>query len=125
MAFYYNENFKGVQNVQSGPYTFKYGLIQTSEQNDATVGPILVNFYGCKKVKAETATKILKQHQPESAETSKVENLSAQEAAAKTAEEAKKAAVEAEREAEIKAAEELAAKNAANTGDPAKPEDKM
>lgn len=59
MAYYYNPNFEASPETNSGPYTFKHGLIQTTDDNDDVVGQILQNFYGCEKVEKAKVKEIM------------------------------------------------------------------
>lgn len=67
-TFYFNSNFKNVEFQQSGPYVLNFGIISVLSPADSTVGPILVNYYGCKKVSAAQAAAHLKKMKAESAD---------------------------------------------------------
>lgn len=139
--YYYNKNHAQHDQLRSGPYVFRNGLIKTDEANDSTVGPILVTFYGCRKVSDVEALAVLEKYNSSALET-EGELIKAQIAAdkAKAEDDAKKAkvaadedsakaealkaeAAKAKAEADAKAKAEAGAKAKAEAG--AKPEDKM
>lgn len=104
---YFNPNFREQEVTQSGPYIFKFGVIVVDESAKKTVGPILMNFYGCKEISAKQAAAHLKK-------------------AAAGSQEAQAADEEAERqEAEAKLAAEQAAADAEAKSSKTKPEDNM
>lgn len=137
--YYYNKNHAAHDQLRSGPYVFRNGLIKTDDANDSTVGPILVTFYGCRKVSDVEALAVLEKYNSKALETegaliqAKIESDKA-----KTVEEAKKAKADAaddaakaealkaaadeKLEADKKAKEKADAKAKA---DATKPEDKM
>lgn len=145
--YYYNKNHAHHDQLRSGPYVFRNGLIKTDDANDSTVGPILVTFYGCRKVSDVEALAVLEKYNSKALETEGVlikEKIAADKA--KAAEEAKKAkadavedaakaealkaAMDEKLEADKKAKEEADAKakadaNAKAKTDATKPEDKM
>ena len=139
--YYYNKNHAQHDQLHSGPYVFRNGLIKTDDANDSTVGPILVTFYGCRKVSDVEALAVLEKYNSSALET-EGELIKAQIAAdkAKAEDDAKKAkvaadedsakaealkaeAAKAKAEADAKAKAEADAKAKAEAG--AKPEDKM
>ena len=139
--YYYNKNHAQHDQLRSGPYVFRNGLIKTDDANDSTVGPILVTFYGCRKVSDVEALAVLEKYNSSALET-EGELIKAQIAAdkAKAEDDAKKAkvaadedsakaealkaeAAKAKAEADAKAKAEADAKAKAEAG--AKPEDKM
>ena len=139
--YYYNKNHAQHYQLRSGPYVFRNGLIKTDDANDSTVGPILVTFYGCRKVSDVEALAVLEKYNSSALET-EGELIKAQIAAdkAKAEDDAKKAkvaadedsakaealkaeAAKAKAEADAKAKTEADAKAKAEAG--AKPEDKM
>ena len=139
--YYYNKNHAQHDQMRSGPYVFRNGLIKTDDANDSTVGPILVTFYGCRKVSDVEALAVLEKYNSSALET-EGELIKAQIAAdkAKAEDDAKKAkvaadedsakaealkaeAAKAKAEADAKAKAEADAKAKAEAG--AKPEDKM
>lgn len=136
--YYYNKNHAQHDQMRSGPYVFRNGLIKTDDANDSTVGPILVTFYGCRKVSDVEALAVLEKYNSSALET-EGELIKAQIAAdkAKAEDDAKKAKVAADEDsakaealkaeaAKAKAAKakaEADAKTKAEAG--AKPEDKM
>ena len=139
--YYYNKNHAQHDQLRSGPYVFRNGLIKTDDANDSTVGPILVTFYGCRKVSDVEALAVLEKYNSSALET-EGELIKAQIAAdkAKAEDDAKKAkvaadedsakaealkaeAAKAKAEADAKAKAEAGAKAKAEAG--AKPEDKM
>ena len=139
--YYYNKNHAQHDQLRSGPYVFRNGLIKTDDANDSTVGPILVTFYGCRKVSDVEALAVLEKYNSSALET-EGEIIKAQIAAdkAKAEDDAKKAKVAADKdsekaealkaeaakakaEADAKAKAEADAKAKAEAG--AKPEDKM
>lgn len=139
--YYYNKNHAQHDQLRSGPYVFRNGLIKTDDANDSTVGPILVTFYGCRKVSDVEALAVLEKYNSKALET-EGELIKAQIAAdkAKAEDDAKKAkaaadedsakaealkaeAAKAKAEADAKAKAEAGAKAKAEAG--AKPEDKM
>ena len=139
--YYYNKNHAQHDQMRSGPYVFRHGLIKTDDANDSTVGPILVTFYGCRKVSDVEALAVLEKYNSSALET-EGELIKAQIAAdkAKAEDDAKKAKVAADEdsakaealkaeaakskaEADAKAKAEADAKAKAEAG--AKPEDKM
>ena len=139
--YYYNKNHAQHDQMRSGPYVFRNGLIKTDDANDSTVGPILVTFYGCRKVSDVEALAVLEKYNSSALET-EGELIKAQIAAdkAKAEDDAKKAkvaadedsakaealkaeAAKAKAEADTKAKAEADAKAKAEAG--AKPEDKM
>ena len=139
--YYYNKNHAQHDQMRSGPYVFRNGLIKTDDANDSTVGPILVTFYGCRKVSDVEALAVLEKYNSSALET-EGELIKAQIAAdkAKAEDDAKKAkvaadedsakaealkaeAAKAKAEADAKAKAEAGAKAKAEAG--AKPEDKM
>ena len=139
--YYYNKNHAQHDQMRSGPYVFRNGLIKTDDANDSTVGPILVTFYGCRKVSDVEALAVLEKYNS-SALGTEGELIKAQIAAdkAKAEDDAKKAkvaadedsakaealkaeAAKAKAEADAKAKAEADAKAKAEAG--AKPEDKM
>ena len=145
--YYYNKNHATHDQLRSGPYVFRNGLIKTDDANDSTVGPILVTFYGCRKVSDVEALAVLEKYNSKALETEGVlikEKIAADKA--KAAEEAKKAKADAaddaakaealkaamneKLEADKKAKEEADAKAKADAdakakADATKPEDKM
>ena len=139
--YYYNKNHAQHDQLRSGPYVFRNGLIKTDDANDSTVGPILVTFYGCRKVSDVEALAVLEKYNSSALET-EGELIKAQIAAdkAKAEDDAKKAkaaadedsakaealkaeAAKAKADADKKAKAEADAKAKAEAG--AKPEDKM
>ena len=121
--YYYNKNHAQHDQMRSGPYVFRNGLIKTDDANDSTVGPILVTFYGCRKVSDVEALAVLEKYNSSALET-EGELIKAQIAADKAKAEALKAeAAKAKAEADAKAKAEADAKAKAEAG--AKPEDKM
>ena len=139
--YYYNKNHAQHDQLRSGPYVFRNGLIKTDDANDSTVGPILVTFYGCRKVSDVEALAVLEKYNSSALET-EGELIKAQIAAdkAKAEDDAKKAkvaadedsakaealkaeAAKAKAEADAKAKAEADAKAKAEAD--AKPEDKM
>ena len=146
--YYYNKNHAQHDQLHSGPYVFRNGLIKTDDANDSTVGPILVTFYGCRKVSDVEALAVLEKYNSSALET-EGELIKAQIAAdkAKAEDDAKKAKVAADEDsakaealkaetakkleadakakadADKKAKAEADAKAKAEAG--AKPEDKM
>ena len=139
--YYYNKNHAQHDQMRSGPYVFRNGLIKTDDANDSTVGPILVTFYGCRKVSDVEALAVLEKYNSSALET-EGELIKAKIAAdkAKAEDDAKKAkvaadedsakaealkaeAAKAKAEADAKAKAEADAKAKAEAG--AKPEDKM
>ena len=141
--YYYNKNHAQHDQLRSGPYVFRNGLIKTDDANDSTVGPILVTFYGCRKVSDVEALAVLEKYNSSALET-EGELIKAQIAAdkAKAEDDAKKAKVAADEDsakaeaakkleadakakadADKKAKAEADAKAKADAG--AKPEDKM
>ena len=139
--YYYNKNHAQHDQLRSGPYVFRNGLIKTDDANDSTVGPILVTFYGCRKVSDVEALAVLEKYNSSALET-EGELIKAQIAAdkAKAEADAKKAkvaadedsakaealkaeAAKAKADADKKAKAEADAKAKAEAG--AKPEDKM
>lgn len=95
--------------VQLGPYTFKNGYLRTTPGNDSTVGPILQNFYGCKRLSdAEEAAKNKEWSAAKTTKTVSPDDLTAEQKAAIHAELAAKA--EADAEAKEKADAEAKAK---------------
>ncbi len=139
--YYYNKNHAQHDQLRSGPYVFRNGLIKTDDANDSTVGPILVTFYGCRKVSDVEALAVLEKYNSSALET-EGELIKAQIAVdkAKAEDDAKKAkvaadedsakaealkaeAAKAKAEADAKAKAEADAKAKAEAG--AKPEDKM
>ena len=139
--YYYNKNHAQHDQLRSGPYVFRNGLIKTDDANDSTVGPILVTFYGCRKVSDVEALAVLEKYNSSALET-EGELIKAQIAAdkAKAEDDAKKAkvaadedsakaealkaeAAKAKAEADAKAKADADKKAKAEAG--AKPEDKM
>ena len=139
--YYYNKNHAQHDQMRSGPYVFRNGLIKTDDANDSTVGPILVTFYGCRKVSDVEALAVLEKYNSSALET-EGELIKAQIAAdkAKAEDDAKKAkaaadedsakaealkaeAAKAKAESDAKAKAEAGSKAKAEAG--AKPEDKM
>ena len=131
--YYYNKNHAQHDQLRSGPYVFRNGLIKTDDANDSTVGPILVTFYGCRKVSDVEALAVLEKYNSSALET-EGELIKAQIAAdkAKAEDDAKKAKVAADEDSAkaealkaeaAKAKAEADAKAKAEAG--AKPEDKM
>ena len=90
--YYYNKNHAQHDQMRSGPYVFRNGLIKTDDANDSTVGPILVTFYGCRKVSDVEALAVLEKYNSSALET-EGELIKAQIAAdkAKAEDDAKKA----------------------------------
>ena len=90
--YYYNKNHAQHDQLRSGPYVFRNGLIKTDDANDSTVGPILVTFYGCRKVSDVEALAVLEKYNSSALET-EGELIKAQIAAdkAKAEDDAKKA----------------------------------
>ena len=95
--YYYNKNHAQHDQLRSGPYVFRNGLIKTDDANDSTVGPILVTFYGCRKVSDVEALAVLEKYNSSALET-EGELIKAQIAAdkAKAEDDAKKAKVAAD-----------------------------
>ena len=95
--YYYNKNHAQHDQMRSGPYVFRNGLIKTDDANDSTVGPILVTFYGCRKVSDVEALAVLEKYNSSALET-EGELIKAQIAAdkAKAEDDAKKAKVAAD-----------------------------
>ena len=131
--YYYNKNHAQHDQLRSGPYVFRNGLIKTDDASDSTVGPILVTFYGCRKVSDVEALAVLEKYNSSALET-EGELIKAQIAAdkAKAEDDAKKAKVAADEDSAkaealkaeaAKAKAEADAKAKAEAG--AKPEDKM
>ena len=67
--YYYNKNHAQHDQMRSGPYVFRNGLIKTDDANDSTVGPILVTFYGCRKVSDVEALAVLEKYNSTALET--------------------------------------------------------
>ena len=97
--YYYNKNHAQHDQMRSGPYVFRNGLIKTDDANDSTVGPILVTFYGCRKVSDVEALAVLEKYNSSALET-EGELIKAQIAAdkAKAEDDAKKAKVTADKD---------------------------
>ena len=95
--YYYNKNHAQHDQLRSGPYVFRNGLIKTDDANDSTVGPILVTFYGCRKVSDVEVLAVLEKYNSSALET-EGELIKAQIAAdkAKAEDDAKKAKVAAD-----------------------------
>lgn len=139
--YYYNKNHAQHDQMRSGPYVFRNGLIKTDDANDSTVGPILVTFYGCRKVSDVEALAVLEKYNSTALETegelikakiaadkAKAEDDATKAKAAADEDSAKAEALKAETakakaEADAKAKAEADAKAKAEAG--AKPEDKM
>ena len=122
--YYYNKNHAQHDQLRSGPYVFRNGLIKTDDASDSTVGPILVTFYGCRKVSDVEALAVLEKYNSKALETegvliqAKIESDKA-----KTVEEAKKAKADAVDDAAkaeaLKAADDAAKAEALKAADDA------
>lgn len=62
MAIYYCKPKAPNAISTSGPYTFRHGLIETTEANDKVVGRILKQYYGGIEVNNEMAQKVLEKY---------------------------------------------------------------
>ena len=97
--YYYNKNHAQHDQLRSGPYVFRNGLIKTDDANDSTVGPILVTFYGCRKVSDVEALAVLEKYNSSALETEGElikAQIAADKAKAKAEDDAKKAKVAAD-----------------------------
>lgn len=111
MNIYKNENFAHNELTQSGPYTFKNGLIQIGDDADETVGHVLTTYYGCRKLEADEIKALVKERKTAAAAEAKAQ-LQADAVAKLAAEEKAKADALAQEEADKLEAEEKAAAEA-------------
>lgn len=112
MSYYLNRHFAASAVTTSGPYTFKFGLISTTEENDKELSHILKTYYGCEQVTKTEAEAIIKKGKAAQAKIDADEEAKAKELAEAEAKEAatKAAEAQAKAEEESKAAKEAAAK---------------
>ena len=111
MSYYLNRHFAAAAVTTSGPYTFKFGLISTSEENDKELSHILTTYYSCEKVSKADAEAILKKGKAAQAKLDADAEIKAKEQVEAEAKEKAEAAATAAAKAE---AEAKAAKDAAD-----------